>query len=72
MPNKITRAYIRQYRDNKQIVAYVEWSDGSRTEGPSPSGKPFGFYGISDFGPHMGALLTRALMDGLTIERQVW
>lgn len=36
MPRKpltITRAYVRRYRDNESTVAYVEWSDGSRTEG---------------------------------------
>lgn len=29
----ITRAYVRHYSDNGQTKAYVEWSDGSRTEG---------------------------------------
>lgn len=29
----ITKAYTRHYRDNDSRKAYVEWSDGSRTEG---------------------------------------
>ena len=30
---KIKRAYTRYYRDNRQLMAYVEWDNGSRTEG---------------------------------------
>lgn len=36
-PLKAIRYYIRRYSDNEQTVAYVEWSDGSRTEGDPKS-----------------------------------
>lgn len=29
--NKITKAYIRDYSDNGQRTAYIEWSNGGRT-----------------------------------------
>lgn len=57
--NRITAAYVRHYRDNGQTTAYVEWADGSRTEGCLS-------------GMHMQALFERARREGLTIGRQVW
>ena len=30
-PRTIKRIYVRRYRDNGQVTAYVDWSDGSRT-----------------------------------------
>lgn len=67
-PLAITKAYTRHYRDNKQSTAYVEWSNGSRTEGPAEK-----YHGVLiPKGPHMGALFDRALRDGLTIGREVW
>ena len=38
---RITKMYIRHYTDNDQTTFYVEWSDGSRTEGPVPSQSEF-------------------------------
>lgn len=73
MPATITKAYIRHYRDNDQTTAYVEWSDGGRTEGRLPGReKTKAQTSIYLFGLHMGALLERAQRDGLTIDRQVW
>lgn len=64
----IKKAYTRYYRDNKQRCAYIEWSNGSRTEGKAEM-----YYGLPvPVGEHMGALFDRALREGLTIEREVW
>ncbi len=64
--NKITRAYTRRYSDTGHVMAYVEWADGSRTEGKARH------YNAVPIGPHMQALFDRALRDGLTIERETW
>lgn len=65
---QITKAYTTHYRDNDQRTCYVEWADGSRTEGPAED-----FNGVLvPIGVHMGLLFDRALRDGLTIERQTW
>ena len=55
----ITKTYIRTYTDNGQTTAYVEWSNGSRTEGP-------------ENGAHMRALLQRAQRLGLPLIRETW
>ncbi len=57
--NEIDDAYIRHYSDNGQTTAYVEWSDGSRTEG-NPDGV------------HMQELFRRAKRDGITIRKETW
>ena len=63
MITKITRAYIRQYSDNGQVTAYVEWlcqkGKSGRTEGSPQS-------------LHMTALLSRATREGLVIEHEIW
>jgi len=60
MTNKqITRALMRTYSDNQQTVGLVEWSDGSRTEGPAD-------------GAHMRALLQRAHRDGKFVGHEIW
>ncbi len=65
---KITKAYTRKYRDNGSLVAYVEWDDGSRTEGAAEM-----YHGVPiPCGAHMGALFDFALRDGLTIVRETW
>ncbi len=71
-PNTITRAYIRHYRDNGQTSAYVEWSDGSRTEGRVGKCSCCGRGEAEDLGTHMQSLFDRAQRDGLTIERETW
>lgn len=64
----IKRAYTRHYRDNGQLVAYVEWADGSRTEGEA-----YLYYGKAlPEGEHMGALFDRAIREGLTVTHEVW
>ncbi len=55
----ISKAYIRHYTDNDQHTAYVEWSDGGRTEGEPENG-------------HMLALFARAQREGLNITRETW
>lgn len=66
--NKIIRVYTRHYRDNDQRTCYVEWADGSRTEGPAED-----YHGVLvPVSAHMGALFDRALATGLTIDREVW
>lgn len=70
---KITRAYVRKYRDNGQSSAYVEWVDdrgnAGRTEGPikAETGTLARVYGL-----HMGALMARAICTGIEIEREIW
>jgi len=55
----ITKAYIRHYSDNGQTTGYVEYGDGSRTEG-----KPRGV--------HMTALFARARREGVSVTRETW
>lgn len=55
----IARAYVREYRDSGHTVAYVEWSDGSRTEGPEHSA-------------HIAALFERAKRDSVPVDREIW
>jgi hypothetical protein len=65
---KIKRVLTRHYTDNDQKTCYVEWSDGSRTEGPAES-----YHGLLlPRGAHMGALFDRALREGLSVVREVW
>lgn len=64
--NKIVRVFTRKYHDNGQCTAYVEWSDGSRTEGAARS------YNRMPIGKHMVALFERAIREGLTIGREDW
>lgn len=65
---KIIRAYTRHYRDNDQLTAYVEWSDGGRTEGEAEL-----YHGVRvPCGEHMGALFDAALRQGHTIQRETW
>lgn len=65
---KIKRAYTRHYRDNDQRSAYVDWADGSRTEGEAED-----YHGILlPVGMHMGLLFERALAQGLKIEHEIW
>ena len=67
-PNQIARVYTRHYRDNDSLRAYVEWGDGSRTEGKAE------IYhgGRVPVGAHMGALFDRALRDGLSVTHETW
>lgn len=73
---KITRAYVRHYRDNGQTTAYVEWVDHKgetgRTEGkvllPGNTKAPL----AAVCGMHMGSLLARAICHGVEIEREAW
>lgn len=65
---KIVKAYTRYYRDSGQRTAYIEWSDGSRTEGPAQL-----YHGLPiPLGERMGALFDRAIRMGLTVERETW
>ena len=56
---RIIKAYIRDYSDNGQTTAYIEWSDGSRTEGSVNSA-------------HIQALFRRADREGITVNRETW
>ena len=71
---KITRIYVRRYRDNGQTVTYVDWSDGSRTEGAADRVRQWRKpgYVVFDFGQHMHALLARANREGLKLEHETW
>jgi hypothetical protein len=64
----ITKAYIRRYSDNGQTKAYVEWSDGSRSEGEFTCqccGSPRG-------GVFIQGLIARARREGVPVEHQSW
>lgn len=71
MPS-IKRIFVRRYRDNGDTVAYVEWANGSRTEGrPAMFSRRRQLYCFT-FGTHMHALFERAKRDGLHLERETW
>jgi hypothetical protein len=46
-------------------MAYAEWSDGGRTEGPAK--RP-----LVPAGLHMTALFDRAKREGLTVAHEEW
>jgi len=65
---QIKRVYTRLYRDNDSMKAYVEWCDGSRTEGNAED-----YHGVripSDV--HMGALFDRAIREGFQVQHETW
>lgn len=61
----IKRAYTRLYSDSGQLTAYVEWADGSRTEGSAE--EP-----LKPKGAQMAALFTRAQRDGIPVTHEKW
>ena len=64
----IVKVYTRYYRDSDQLTAYVEWANGSRTEGAAEM-----YHGLAvPSGEHMGALFDAAIRKGLTVTREVW
>lgn len=78
---KITKAYIRHYSDNGQNKAYVEYADGTRTEGEAlEADQPCPCCGQvmeSNAGAfrletHMAALFARARREGVPIETERW
>jgi hypothetical protein len=69
---QITRAYVRRYSDSGQITAYIEWSDGSRTEGNLHYHDHPHRRLIPTFGAHMHALFAAANRQGVRLEREVW
>ena len=71
MPS-INRIYVRRYSDTGQITAYVEWSDGSRTEASPAMFARKRAHWVFTFGTHMHALFARAKREGLRIERETW
>jgi hypothetical protein len=75
----ITRIYVRRYRDNGQTVAYVDWSDGSRTEAgimhPCHHAHHSGWARSPkspSFGGYMHAVFARARREGLKLQRETW
>lgn len=72
MRRTIKRTYVRRYRDNGQIVAYVDWSDGSRTESTLRTFTARRSRVFRTFGEHMHALFNRARREGLTLQRETW
>ena len=68
----IKRIYVRRYRDNGQVVAYADWSDGARTGGTARYGNHHRGPRTPSFGSHMHALFARAKRDGLTLQRETW
>jgi hypothetical protein len=56
---QIKRAYVRHYSDSGQVTAYIEWANGSRTEGEPENG-------------YMLALMARAQREGLNITKESW
>lgn len=68
----IKRISVRRYRDNRMVVAYVEWADGTRTEGQATFGGSHHRLRTGSFGLHMHSLFARAKRDGLTMQRETW
>lgn len=68
MELKLTKVYTRLYSDTHQLKAYVEWSDGSRTEGDAYAWA--GKRHPKD--SHMTALFARAERDGLEVQHETW
>lgn len=68
----ITRAYVRRYSDNGQIVAYVEWANGARTESTLRVLDIGRNRRAVTFGSHMHALFARAKASGLRLQRETW
>lgn len=73
-PRTIKRIYVRRYRDNGQVTAYVDWSDGSRTENTADRFRQWRkpSYVAFDFGEHMHALFNRAKREGLHLQLETW
>lgn len=73
---KITRAYVRYYRDNGQTTATVEWLDHrdrwGRTESTARWQESSHRRPTVTFGQHMHALFARAKREGLKLERETW
>lgn len=68
----IQKVYTRQYRDNGQLVAYVEWTDHRGKTGRTEGAAEF-YHGIPvPAGTHIGALFDRAMREGVTVGREVW
>lgn len=70
--NTITRIYVRRYSDTGQLVAYVEWSNGSRTVGPLTHTNHPKRLSLPTFGSHMHALMGNAHRAGLRLVRETW
>lgn len=70
---RITRAYVRHYRDNGDRVAYVEFVDdkGKRGRLEAPVRAATGTL-AQVYGEHMGAVMARAICNGIKIERETW
>ncbi|MGE3307746.1 MAG: hypothetical protein AB7I52_17455 [Rhizobiaceae bacterium] len=62
---KIRRAFTRLYSDNRQLSAYVEWSDGARTEGRAIAP-------LKPAGTHMEQLFARATREGMEVTHEQW
>lgn len=56
---EIVGALVRTYRDSGQTKAYIEWNDGSRTEGEPGN-------------PHMESLFSRAKRENIRIRHETW
>lgn len=71
---KIKRLLIRHYRDNGQTVAYVEYANGSRTEGPIHDCCPCCGQDMpgNGMGSHLAALFARGQREGLPVIRETW
>ena len=63
MITKITDAYFRNYKDNGQMKAYVEWIDDENKTGRT-EGEPEN--------QHMQALMQRAQREGIAIRQEWW
>lgn len=72
MTLKITRTIVRRYSDTGQVTAYVEWHDGSRTEGALRSFDHPHRDLIPSFGTHMHALFAKAKREGVPLVRETW
>lgn len=69
----LTRIYVRRYRDNGQVTAYADWSDGSRTESQLRYFDRAHYeHRVITFGAYMHDLFARAKAGGLRMQRETW
>ena len=70
---RITKAYVRHYSDNGQTKAGVEWIDHNGKAGCTEGGVIAKTGTLAEvYGVHMGALMARAICNGVEIEHETW
>lgn len=69
---RVTRFYIRHYRDNGSTVAYCEWIDSKGQRGRTEGDMSPALTVPARFGTHITCLGLRAIREGLTVQFEIW